>query len=97
VPAELLAKRFYVTGYVQGVGYRYFAVRAANRLNVSGYVRNVRGGRVEVYAIGTAEQLALLRAELREGPTGASVDQVIEEAAEEIARYSRGFTIEQTE
>jgi acylphosphatase len=97
VPAELLAKRFCVSGYVQGVGYRFFALRAANRLGVSGYVRNVRGGRVEVYAIGGPEDLTTLQTELRKGPLGASVDQVTEEPAEVVAHYSRGFTIEQTE
>ncbi len=97
MPAELLAKRFCVSGYVQGVGFRFFAVRAANRLGVSGFVRNIRGGQVEVYAIGAPEDLAALRAELRKGPLGASVDQVTEEPAELIARFSRGFAIEPTE
>jgi acylphosphatase len=97
VPAELQAKRFYISGYVQGVGYRFFALRAANRLAVSGYVRNLRDGRVEVYAIGAPADLAALLAELRKGPLGASVDQVTEEPAEAIGRFSKGFTIEPTE
>jgi acylphosphatase len=46
---QLSAKRFYVSGYVQGVGYRFFARRAAGKLGVRGFVKNLRDGRVEVY------------------------------------------------
>ncbi len=63
------AKRYYVSGMVQGVGYRYFAERAAMHLKVMGYVRNLRDGRVEVYAIAPAETLAALR----RGPRTRSV------------------------
>ena len=58
------ASRFFVTGRVQGVGFRYFAVGEAERLSIAGYVRNLRDGRVEAYAIGTPEQLAQFRARL---------------------------------
>ena len=61
---EPLAKRFVVSGSVQGVGFRYFAERVALRLGVAGYVKNLPDGRVEVYAIGTAAQLDALRGEL---------------------------------
>lgn len=97
VPAELQAKRFFVSGFVHGVGFRFFAARAANRLGVSGYVRNLRDARVEVYAIGAPDQLASLKAELKRGPFVASVEAVAEEPAEVIAGYSKGFAIEQTE
>ena len=79
------------------MGYRFFALRAANRLGVSGYVRNLRDGRVEVYAIGAPEHLAELRAELRRGPFGVDIDEVTEDAAEVIPGYSRGFAIERSE
>jgi acylphosphatase len=49
------AKRFLVSGFVQGVGFRYFTENRAKRLGISGYVRNLRDGRVEAYAIGTPE------------------------------------------
>ena len=57
---EPIAKRFYVSGLVQGVGYRYFAEHAAKRFKLAGYTRNLRDGRVEVYAIGPVESLAAL-------------------------------------
>ena len=51
---ELTARRFLIRGRVQGVGYRYFAQKAAAQWNVSGYARNLEDGSVEVFAIGTA-------------------------------------------
>jgi len=88
------AKRFLVSGMVQGVGYRFFALRVAERVGVRGYVMNRRDGRVEVYAIGSAEQLRALRAELERGPRMASVSAVEELAAEFQPRYADGFSVE---
>jgi len=79
---------------VQGVGYRFFAQRVAERLGIAGYVQNLRDSRVEVYAIGSPEQLGTLREELTRGPRGASVADVAEEPAEVQSRYARGFAIE---
>lgn len=94
VPDERQAKRFIVSGQVQGVGYRFFAQRAADRLGVAGYVKNLRDGRVEVYAIGTAEELQSLRAELERGPRAAGVSRVSEEEAAVTRQYANGFGIE---
>ncbi|MBI1738933.1 MAG: acylphosphatase [Acidobacteria bacterium] len=79
---------------VQGVGFRFFAQRVAERFGVAGYVKNLRDGRVEVYAIGTAEQLRCLRAELERGPRAADVSTVTEEEAAVALRYANGFGIE---
>lgn len=89
-----LARRFYVSGRVQGVGFRYFAENAAARLGVGGYVRNLPDGRVEVYAVGTVEQLASLGAELGRGPRMAWVERVEEQEAEPRADRREFFTIE---
>jgi acylphosphatase len=62
-----------VRGRVQGVGYRYFTVRAARRLGLGGKVRNLPDGSVEVAAVGEEEALASLRDELRRGPPAAHV------------------------
>ena len=91
---RVIAKRFYVSGYVQGVGYRFFAQRAAGKLSVRGYVKNLRDGRVEVYAIGTERQLRDLRAELARGPSGGNVDDVAQDEAEMMELFARGFSIE---
>ena len=67
------AKRFLVSGRVQGVGYRFFVEREAARLGISGYAQNLDDGRVEVYAIGSRDDLGALLVALRKGPTFASV------------------------
>ena len=78
---------------VQGVGYRYFTVDAADELSMSGFVRNLRDGRVEVFAIGTAQQHAQLRSMLERGPRFASVSEVREEAAALDPQFESGFVI----
>ena len=88
------AKRFVVSGQVQGVGFRFFAQRVADRLGVAGYVKNLRDGRVEVYAIGTTEQLLGLRMELERGPRAAEVSGVSEEDEPVRQQYASGFGIE---
>ncbi len=87
------ARRYFVSGIVQGVGFRYFAQRTAERLHVSGYAKNLPDGRVEVYAIGTAEHLVKLRSALERGPWGANVSEVREEDAAIDSNYANGFVI----
>ena len=87
------ARRYFVSGSVQGVGFRYFTQHAAQKLGVSGYTRNLPDGRVEVYAIGPAEQLAKLRSALERGPISASVSDVSEEHASTDANYAHGFVV----
>jgi acylphosphatase len=87
------AKRYFVSGSVQGVGFRYFTLRAAERLQVTGYARNLPDGRVEAYAIGTPDQLTKLRSILERGPWGATVSEVREEQAAIDANYDDGFVI----
>ncbi len=94
VHEEQNAKRYYVSGMVQGVGYRYFVERAAKYLKLAGYVRNLRDGRVEAYAIGPAESLTALRQTLERGPKGASVTDVTEEDATIEMNYADAFSIE---
>lgn len=88
-----LAKLFFVSGRVQGVGYRYFIQREAARLGISGYAENLDDGRVEVYAIASAGALASLLTALRKGPTFAKVSSVDEEPAQIDPRYAAQFTI----
>ena len=87
------ARRYFVSGIVQGVGFRFFAQRIADRLQLAGYTRNLRDGRVEVYAIGLANELDKLRSALERGPSGASVSDVAEEPAALDPRYTKGLVI----
>jgi acylphosphatase len=91
---EKQAKRFFVSGRVQGVGFRFFAERTAGILGVGGYVRNLFDGRVEVYAIGSVEQLNALNVALRRGPRMAYVERVDEHNAEILPDYANAFRIE---
>ena len=87
------AKRYFVSGNVQGVGFRFFTLRAAERMNLTGYARNLPDGRVEAYAVGTPDQLAKLQSALERGPWGASVTEVKEEHAAIDPEYESGFVI----
>ena len=88
-----IARRYLISGVVQGVGFRYFAQDEAERLHLSGFVRNLRDGRVEVYAIGSPDNLARLRTILERGPRGAMVQNVAEESAEINAKFAEEFSI----
>jgi acylphosphatase len=72
------AKHYLVRGRVQGVGYRYFALDAAERLGVKGFVRNLYSGEVEVHAEADEVTLKLFRQELERGPRLSQVTQVVE-------------------
>ena len=76
-----------VKGKVQGVGFRYSAVREAQRLRLCGWVKNVSGGDVEVWAEGPDDKLALFSAWLRRGPQFSRVDYV-----EKNDREPRGYS-----
>lgn len=72
----LAARRFRVSGRVQGVGYRAFAARVARTLGLRGGAANLEDGRVEVVAAGAAHALDRLESALREGPSLARVSEV---------------------
>ena len=65
-----------VRGRVQGVGYRAFVQRHARDLGLAGHAENLADGRVEVVAVGPADDLELLLVRVRNGPTLARVDDV---------------------
>ena len=88
------ARRYLVEGMVQGVGFRFFVERVARQLGVGGYVKNLRDGRVEVYAIGAPEQLEELKRRLAIGPRAARVQSVEEQEAQLVERYRRQFMLE---
>jgi acylphosphatase len=70
---DTLVRRVLVEGFVQGVGYRDFARRAALRLGVSGWVRNRADGSVEALIEGEPAAVEAMLAEMRRGPRGAAV------------------------
>jgi acylphosphatase len=75
------ARRWYVSGRVQGVGFRWFVEQHATRIGLRGWIRNEDDGRVHVYAVGAPEQLDRLAALLHQGPRMAIVRGVEEQEA----------------
>src|SRR3546814_15632326 len=71
-----MTSRYYVTGRVQGVGYRHWVVQRARALELIGWVRNRRDGRVEVVAYGEKDVLDTLERDLSGGPPAADVTGV---------------------
>ncbi len=72
----IVARRFVVSGRVQGVGYRFHARDAAAREGLRGFVRNLSDGRVEVEAEGDAEAMERFERTLRQGPPAGRVEAV---------------------
>lgn len=85
----MIARRFLIRGLVQGVGYRYFAVRAAERHGIAGYVRNLPDGRVEVVAEGEPAAMEAFKRELERGPAYARVTAVEEMTLTPTGRFRR--------
>jgi acylphosphatase len=71
------ARRFVMSGRVQGVGFRYFTLDAARREGLHGYVTNRDDGSVEAVAEGDAESLERFERALRRGPSQARVERVL--------------------
>ena len=88
-----VARRYLVSGRVQGVGFRYFAERAAAREGLHGWVRNNPDRRVEILAEGEADAVERFERQIRQGPPGSRVEHV--EVDELIpTRLEAGFTIQ---
>ena len=86
------ARRFIVSGRVQGVGFRQFAATMALKLGLNGWARNLVDGRVEVFAEGDVEIIEDLRRHLTAGPPSARVESV-ESFASEPVGSTNGFRI----
>ena len=89
---DLVSVQAVVCGYVQGVFFRAFVVEWANELGLTGYVRNLRGGTVEVLTEGERKQVEKLIGYLKVGPPGARVEKVVTNWSEYTGGYS-GFRI----
>jgi acylphosphatase len=88
-----VARRYIISGAVQGVGYRFFTQRAAARHQVLGYVRNLKDGRVEALAEGEAGAVEDFKHDLLTGPTYSKVEEIEETVVDPTNLYS-SFRIE---
>jgi acylphosphatase len=89
----MVARRFLISGYVQGVGYRFFALRAAARHQVLGIVRNLEDGRVEVIAEGERDAMDEFKKDLATGPAMANISE-IDETDLQVTGLYRDFRID---
>ena len=87
-----IARRFVVTGRVQGVGFRYFVHDAARREGVTGYVRNLPDRSVEAFVEGEADSVLRVERAIRSGPGGARVEDVHFDDETPLSTY-RDFSI----
>ena len=88
----LIARRYVVSGRVQGVGFRFFTEAAAMREGVHGWVRNLPNGSVEARIEGDAEAVERVEAAIRRGPQSSRVDEVIVEEEAPTGRVT-GFSV----
>ncbi len=85
-----VTRRVYVSGKVHNVGYRDWVVRRAQDLRITGWVRNLKDGRVEILASGAEGSIDSLLDACREGPQHAHVTAL--DASEANDREPKGFT-----
>ncbi len=88
----IVARRYVITGRVQGVGFRFFVEAAAAREGIHGWVRNRADGAVEAWIEGDQEAVDRVDAALRRGPGSAQVDDVRVEDVVPVGRVT-GFSI----
>jgi len=83
----MIARRFLVSGRVQGVGFRWFVIEAASAEGITGWVRNSPDGTVEVVAEGDAESMERFERRVRRGPGRARVDDVTTDVLAPTGRF----------
>ncbi|MFP4020347.1 MAG: acylphosphatase [Halanaerobium sp.] len=74
--AEKVQKHIYLSGRVQGVGFRAFTQRQASVLDIKGWVKNLADGRVEVVIQGEKNKVKQMIEKLKSGPSYARVDNI---------------------
>ena len=85
----LVARRFVVSGRVQGVGFRFFVTDAARREGVHGWVMNRADGCVEAHAEGERDAVERFERQIRRGPPGSRVENVLDEMGQGLSAGSR--------
>ncbi|MFO7966340.1 MAG: acylphosphatase [Archaeoglobaceae archaeon] len=88
----MLRLEAYISGVVQGVGFRYFARKMAKESGVTGFVMNLNDGRVFLVAEGSGEQLEKFISTIRQGPVHGIVKKV-ETAQREATGEFTNFNI----
>ncbi len=87
-----MKKHIYITGRVQGVGFRHFTRKNADKLGITGWVKNLPDGRVEAVFQGTEEDVKELISRCKKGPISSYV-QDIEVSEIENTQDHRSFEV----
>jgi acylphosphatase len=87
----MVARKLTISGRVQRVGFRWFAIDAASREGVTGWVQNLPDGSVEVLVEGDADAVERFERAVRQGPVSARVDAVETDILPPTGRY-HGFS-----
>jgi acylphosphatase len=82
-----------ISGRVQMVGFRFFTVNLAQKYGLSGWVKNLYDGRVEIEAEGSRQTLTMFLEDIRIGPRSAHVSNVLEQWSEIESRRHSSFTV----
>jgi acylphosphatase len=88
-----VARKFIVSGEVQGVGFRFFSQRSAATHQVVGYVKNRKDGKVEAYAEGKSEAVEAFKSDILVGPIYAKVID-LEETVLDVTNTYSSFRVE---
>jgi len=91
--AALRCRRWTLTGRVQGVGFRWFALNQAQAMGIRGWVANTADGAVEVVGLATPETLDRFEALLAKGPTASRVTRITTENVPHNTVESKSFII----
>jgi len=89
----IVARKFVLSGLVQGVGFRFFTQRVAARHQIRGYVKNLDDGRVEAFAQGGPKSVEAFKHDITAGPRFSKVSDIEEIVLEPNTAYS-AFRIE---
>jgi acylphosphatase len=84
----MVARRWVLSGRVQGVGFRWFTMDRAAVEGITGFVRNVPTGEVEVMAEGEADAMTRFERVIRQGPSRARVDDVVTEILAPTGKFT---------
>ena len=91
--APFFSLHLFVSGRVQGVGFRFFAINRANAYGITGWVKNLYDGRVEIEAEGKKQNLLLFLNDMRIGPRSAHVSNVLEKWQDISAPRYESFNV----
>ncbi|HMM80689.1 MAG TPA: acylphosphatase [Pyrinomonadaceae bacterium] len=89
----MIARRYFVSGMVQGVGFRYFAQRSAAKHQIRGFIRNLSDGRVEAFVEGSERAVIAFKEDIAAGPPFSNVEMLEEIVEDPTDQYST-FRIE---